>query len=422
METLNTNRAPVVIDVIPQAAAANAPYAARPQTTGGGTLMKASRQWASRPADERYTSLTALHAATLQHRQTSKAKVVASRALEVQPASGDDLAGLQVVGPNGAPVIPTHWAFGQLAQRAGAPAGYLRDLPAPLAADCINYGLKHSRDVEDLGVLLRAGAPVRERTATDNPSAAMQTGPATLAAVTGPNYGRVWNSDITGALLRRFGDGVNGHFRVPGIFGQRVEVTKENTTLYASDRDMFVFLADEDRRIEIPNRRDGQPGSLARGFFVWNSETGAGTLGIATFLFDYVCCNRIVWGSREYQEIRVRHTVSAPSRWLEEVAPAVEAYAASSATSVQTLIAAARAQTIGMPGSRADDVREFLAKRFTKSQAGAIMATHATEEGRPIETLWDAATGATAYARGLQYQDTRVDIEREAGKILNLAA
>lgn len=397
--------APVTIDAtrIPQAAPAGAPYAPRPQTTGGGTLMKASRQWASRPSDERYTSLTALHAATLAHRQSSRAKVVPSRAIEAQPASGDDLQGLQVVGPNGAPVLPTHWAFGQLAQRAGAPAGYLRDLPAPLAADCINYGLKHSRDVEDLGVLLRAS----------------DTGaPASLAAVTGPNYGRIWNSDIVAALVRRFGDGVNGHFRVPGIFGQRVEVTKENTTLYASDRDMFVFLADEDRRIEVPNRRDGQAGSLARGFFAWNSETGAGTFGLATFLFDYVCCNRIVWGSREYQEIKIRHTSGAPYRWIEEAAPAIEAYANSSTAGITAMIADARAKRIG----DADTVREFLAKRFTRSQAGAIMAAHTAEEGRPIETLWDAATGATAYARGIGYQDERVKIEREAGKILNLAS
>lgn len=417
---MNTNPVTINVTPIPVAQPAGAPYAARPQTSGGGTLMKASRQWSTRPADERYTSLTALHDATLAHRSASRQKVVASRAIEAQPASGDDLAGLQIVGPNGAPVIPTNWAFGQLAQRAGAPAGYLRDLPAPLAADCINYGLKHSRDVEDLGVLLRA-AP---RGLNDDAQGRVngEHMPATLAAVTGPNYGRVWNSDIVGALVRRFGDGVSGHFRVPGIFGQRVEVTKENTTLYASDRDMFVFLADEDRRIEIPNRRDGQAGSLARGFFVWNSETGAGTLGIATFLFDYVCCNRIVWGSREYQELRVRHTVSAPSRWLEDVAPAIEAYAESSTLGITSMIAAARAQTIGMQGSRADDVREFLAKRFTKSQAGAIMATHTAEEGRPIETLWDAATGATAYARGLQYQDVRVGIEREAGKILSLAA
>ena len=82
---------------------------------------------------------------------------------------------------------------------------------------------------------------------------------------------------------------------MPGIFGRNATVDKAYTTLYASDRDMFVFLADEDRRIEIPNRRDGKPGSLTRGFFVWNSELGNTTLGGGFFLFDYVCSNRYVW-------------------------------------------------------------------------------------------------------------------------------
>ena len=35
---------------------------------------------------------------------------------------------------------------------------------------------------------------------------------------------------------------------------------------------MFVFLADEENRIELPNRRAGRFGAFARGFFVWNSE------------------------------------------------------------------------------------------------------------------------------------------------------
>jgi len=43
--------------------------------------------------------------------------------------------------------------------------------------------------------------------------------------------------------------------RVPGEFGRRVTVTKENTTLYASDRDMFVFLADEENRMSRAARR-----------------------------------------------------------------------------------------------------------------------------------------------------------------------
>lgn len=365
------------------------------------TIHSVSSQWANRPADQRFTSLTELQSFTRAVRSRSVGKVIPSRQIEARPVDGDS-KGLVVVGPNGRPVAPTHYAFGQLAQLSGAPAGYLRALPAPLAADCINYGL-YKRDVEDVGVLLT------------NPVEGVSEA-AQLRAVTGPAYGRVWNSTVVDALVSRFGDGVTGHFRVPGEFGKRVEITKANTTIYGSDRDVFVFLADEERRIEIANRRDGQPGNFARGFIVWNSEVGAGTLGISAFLFDYVCCNRIIWGATQIQTVKVRHTQSAPVRWVEEIVPAVEAYARSSSGNVVQLIEHARA-------ARIDNIDEFLKNRkYTGAQVSAVKAAHLADEGRPIETLWDASVAVTAYARGVDYQDERVKLERDGGKIIELAA
>jgi hypothetical protein len=312
----------------------------------------------------------------------------------------NDIRALQCVGPNGGPVNLTHWSFGQLSSKIGAPAGYLRSLPGAMAADCLNYGLMRSQP-EDFGVLLYQNG-----------------GPAELRAVTGPSYGRIWNSTITSALVRNFGDGITGKFRVPGEFGKAVEVTKQNTTLYASDRDMFVFLADEENRIEVPNRRNGQSGEMARGFFVWNSEVGSATFGVATFLFDYVCSNRIVWGASGFQEMRIKHTASAPDRFIEQARPALLAYANSATSGIVQGIASAKAARIGDD----DAVTEFLAKRFTRNQVGAIKAAHMADEQRPIETLWDVATGVTAYAREIAYQDERVKLEREAGKILKMAA
>jgi len=356
--------------------------------------MTASRQWASRPDDQRFLSLTDMQAFMLANREHSTGSVISSRHLECIPT--EDNKGI-ILSANGEGYAPTHWAFGQVSQLAEAPAGYLRSLPAPLAADCINYGLQFKRDIEDVGVLLykNGGAPE-------------------LRAATGPRYGRIWNADIVSRLINQFGDGVNGRFRVPGVFGEIVDVTKQNTTLYASDRDMFVFLADEKNRIEVPNRRDGKNGTMARGFFVWNSEVGSATLGIATFLFDYVCANRIVWGADQYKEITLRHTVSAPDRFVEEVTPALEHYADSSAAGITDAIV--RAQN-----ARIDDVDKFLASRFGKRQVAAVKLAHEVDEGRPIETLWDATTAVTAYARSIPNQDRRVEVEREGGKILDLA-
>lgn len=360
------------------------------------TLMQASNQWASRPADQRFASLTALNAFVQHQKANSRATVTSSRRITLAPVEGSSKA-LVAVAAGGGTADLTNWSFGQIAQLAGAPAGYLRSLPAPMAADCVNYGLQHARDIEDIGVL-----------------AYKNGGPAIVRAATGPNYGRIWNATITQALVDRFGDGITGNWRVPGEFGKRVEITERNTTLFASDRDMFVFLADEDHRIEIANRRNGQSGSLARGFFVWNSEVGSSKFGIACFLFDYVCCNRIVWGAEGYQEITIRHTAGAPDRWLERVAPALEQYANNSVVGIQEGIKAAQK-------ARVENVDDFLAKRFTRSQVTAIKAAHMTDEQRPIETLWDASTAITAYARGIEYQDNRVSIEREAGKVLDMA-
>ena len=363
------------------------------------TLTAASRQWASRPDDERFVNLFDLHDHTTSQRQRSRGKVVSSRGVTAEPA-GNDHKGLVLRGPEGGVVTPSHFAFGQLANLAGAPAGYLRGLPSELAADCINYGLKVERDVSDVGLLVR-----RE-----------DAGVVSLAAATGPNYGRIWNNDLTAALVNRFGNGLDGDFTIPGEFSKKVEITKANTTLYAGDRDMFVFLADEQNRITLPNRRDGRSGSLARGFFLWNSEVGNSTLGFAMFLFDYACSNRIVWGAQGYKEIRLRHTSAAPDRWLEEVQPVIEAYSHSAASPIEAQLQAAQQK-------RVDNVEEFLkARKWTSTMIGRSLAAHEDEEGRPAETVWDLVTGATAYAKSIAHQDTRVGVERAAGKLLDLVA
>lgn len=359
-------------------------------------LMQASHQWMSRPDDERFTSLTEMLAHFQLVRSESRATVVPTRRMEALPAQ--DNKGLSL-GVDGKEYTATHHSFGQVAQLAESPAGYLRTLPSPIAADCINYGLQYKRgDIRDVGVLLRSN------------------GEDVLRAATGPNYGRIWNADIVEALIGRVGDGVTGAWRVPGEFGREVQVNKSNTTLYASDRDMFVFLADETNRIDLPERRNGQGGTLSRGFFLWNSEVGDKTFGLGTFLFDYVCQNRIVWGAEHYAEVRVRHTASAPDRFLSEMQPALEAYANASSKSITEAIDCARKARVD------DELDDFLAKRFGRRMASPLKAIHEAEEGRPIETLWDVATAATAYARSITHQDQRVAMEREAGKLIKLAA
>lgn len=373
------------------------------------TLMEASYQFMSRPDDERFANLHDLHNFTTSQKLSSKAKSVSSRKLKFAPT--DDNKGIVLEG-NHSEAHPTHWSFGQLSSLSGVQASLLRTQCehslAPLACDNLNAGMQVIRDVEDVGLLVREDYGPTYGFADTGKE-------ITLAAATGPKYGRIWNADVTSALVKKFGNGIgDSSWRVPGMFGEQLdEVTKQNTTLFASDRDMFVFLADEENRIILPNRRGGEKGSLARGFFIYNSEVGSKSLGLAFFLFDYVCCNRIVWGVEEFQKIAIRHTSCAPDRWMEEIIPTLRAYSRASARPIEARLLAAQEHKL-------DKAEDFLSKRFGPRIVPQIMSAHMSEEERPIETLWDASVAVTAYAKSIPHTDTRLELEKEGGKLLDL--
>ena len=94
---------------------------------------RVSSEWFNRPDDERYLSLDDLWASVKARSERSTSRIVETAKIHVE-ASRDNSERLQLILPKAdAPLAPTHWAFGQLASLVGAPASYLRQLPAPLA-------------------------------------------------------------------------------------------------------------------------------------------------------------------------------------------------------------------------------------------------------------------------------------------------
>jgi hypothetical protein len=107
------------------------------------TLNAASRQWASRPDDQRFLTLEDLVASVGARRELSRASDVRLDSLALShDADGDSLPTC----PNGQHIAFTNWSFGQLASLVGAPASYLRKLPAPLARLNLEWGLEGSDD------------------------------------------------------------------------------------------------------------------------------------------------------------------------------------------------------------------------------------------------------------------------------------
>jgi hypothetical protein len=100
----------------------------------GQRVSRVSSEWFSRPADERFLSLSELFASVRGRTERSRTRTVESAAIRVEARRDkSDRLALMLPGSETS-VAPTHWSFGQLAALVGAPAAYLRQLPAPLAA------------------------------------------------------------------------------------------------------------------------------------------------------------------------------------------------------------------------------------------------------------------------------------------------
>lgn len=376
--------------------------------TGGNNLWAAHNEWANRPEDERFQTLAALTERVKSRRMRARSNDATLSDLKITAEGGS-------VYVNGTTTraTPTNWSFGQLSASLGAPAGYLRKLPAQLAADCLMNGVKNSPKEAMKFMSL----------SNDDDNA-----PRTLQAVTSPTYGRIWDADVA-EMAGRIVERTNGRFHNPLAYKVAGRLGGETVPsgLYASDRDIFIFMIDGGSLLEIGDRA-----KLNRGFFLWNSEVGSKTFGLTTFLFNVVCGNHIVWGAEDVNTWTVRHTKNGPYRFDGEATPRLMNYIESSAKPLEDAIRRATeysiAKELGEPITSklsADQIQLFLATRvkgakFTKAEAREAMETAMREEGK-CETLWDLSQGMTAYARGFDFMDARTELETRAGRILDLA-
>ena len=388
----------------------NAPVtgAYRVDISRGHNVSRVSSEWFSRPEDEKFLSLTDLYDNVRTRAEQATTRIVESRSLRVE-ARADNPERLTLFVPGeDMPIAPTNWSFGQLSSLVGAPASYLRSLPAALAGINLQHGL-----------LAHRGEQVKLLQTQD--------GRAELRAVTGPDYGRIWDHELVAAVMKIAGNGVGDtRWKVPGVldwssmhYNPFVDVTRDTTTLYASDRDVFLFLVDDTHPIEAGRLANGDPDLFFRGFYCWNSEVGSKTLGIATFYLRAVCMNRNLWGVENFEEISIRHSKFAANRFAHEAAPALENFADSSASGFIQGIRAARERIV----ARTDEDRQtFLrGQGFSKAETGKIIATVLAEEGHPPASIFDFVQGITAHARSKSNQDSRLDVEAKGRRLLERA-
>lgn len=375
----------------------------------GGHDGALSHQWYSRPDDERFLSLEELSAFVNERQSRSFAGKFQLKQLRAV-VEGD---GMYIAAPTKGGerlLTPTNWGFSQLCSRLRVGQSFLTDIPSDLAVPVINHYLDR-RGKEDVKIFGEIGK---------------KKGDATLfKAANSPAYGRIYDSLLVDAVIKLVE--ADPGWKIPGTMDWRtmqhnpnVTVTKQNTTLYASDRDVWLFLCKDANPVQAGVLPNGEPDWYFPGFYCWNSEVGAATLGIAVFWLRAVCENRNLWGIQDRITVKIKHSKNALDRFIDEVEPLLLNLINKGSGNFVEAIETARNNVIAVDE---DERHEYLKTwSFTKGDRQKIIDTVWHEEGEPLSTVFHAAQGVTALARTIPHQNRRIELERIGERMLLSAA
>ena len=355
------------------------------------TAYTAHREWATRPPDERFASVSALYEAARVRRARTEERTIETHQVRTAAETDDDLVVRETSGHT-APL--THWSFEQLAAIAGAPPKYLRTLPAPIASSAINVGLERQR---------REGHQLFADRET----------PWTIHAITSPRYARVHHDELASRVLGLMAD--HPGWSLPlgykdGVYG--AELVPSGA--YLGDRDLFLFLVDGNRDLDDPT--DASHGGLFRGFILRNSDVGAAALTLDVFLYRAVCGNNIIWGFRHVAGFRRRHIgASIHHAWtdsLGEVRAALDADLAAD----RTILLRATSQELG---ETREKVIEGVMQRLDLPRKHALDAyTMAEQHETNPRSVWGYVQGLTRLSQHTPWQDSRFTLDRAASRLL----
>lgn len=379
-------------------------------------LSEAHNEWATRPADQRFWNLSDLHNRMLQYKNDARVVEVNTQKLTVE-ARG--IKGLVLRGENSAADF-TFGSFGQLCGLTGLPAGLMRDMPAALVAQNMNWGLKE-RDTADMAT--RCLVDTRMKAVRGFSSA---------------TYGRIWNSDITGRLLPLLEQGWRGApARPSGIGDEMSRLATEKDVLenvmpglgikvgdmiapagfYGDADKMFVFMVNERNTVKAGNV------DLCKGFFISNAESPGQAEKITTFLYSNVCSNHIVWDAQQIIRSKVVHKGNAEGRAWRNLYHELNVYANQSVADMEGKINAAQNKEVGKDKTEIVD-NLYKLKIETRGALGDAYeeAIQHPEDGQTSpRSVWGMVQGFTRLSQKQRYIERRVDMDRAASKILALA-
>lgn len=380
-------------------------------------LDRAHRQWATRPIDQRFWTIEEAKLASFRHYESRVEKAFPLASLRVQPTADNDLA---LVNPNGGAAEFTNFSFGQFCSMVGAPSAALAKRSAPLVANYLNECIRDTaadREVQCLVYL---------------------NGHATVMCMTGMAYARIHNWE----LLDRLGNLPDGWMIPParpahddprarpctvedlekwkdfGV-GQWIPLGSliAPAGVYVSDRDMFVFLVNRNRYVDLPGGKE----VVYRGFFISQSEFGDRALNVETFNYESICGNHFCWGASNVVSFTFRHVGQIRDKFAPAYAAAIKS-ADKDTSEERKRITAAQSFDLGQTK---DEVIDWITGKSIlgakKAEAAyAVAEQFADIHGSP-RSAWGFASGVTRLSQDTGYQNEREVLDRAAGKVLDVA-
>lgn len=372
-------------------------------------LNQASWQWATRPDDERFWTIAELDTYVHDRKESARQKTT-----NMNDWRFIRTGGFGAIESKGTTLSLTDWSLGQLCSKTRVPRALLSRLSPALGSQVIQESIRTCDEPE-----VTALADVNKMS---------------LRAITSNSYQRVWDTDLVQAAWTLYD---SGNWVVPpGISfggprcrpateedcmsGSRVKVGDliGPSGLYASDRDIFIFMVTSQPVID-----DGGQG-LRRGFFLSNSETGARSLSLTTFLFEEVCGNHIVWSASAVTELKAIHRgkkVETVLRSIVKPNGLLANYHTLAASAEEDQIRKAQVTYLGdTPTEAMAYASSLTGLSLTNVRAIFSLGQNDTRFGDPA-TVWGFCQAMTCWSQQRKHADSRLSIDVNCNVLMTQA-
>jgi len=360
-----------------------------------GVLDTASHQLMSRPDDEIFPDIDSL-IAHLEWREAITESAPFQKIEVVSHTTGVPVALLL----DDTEYHPTHYSWTSVCQLAGAPPKYINTLSPELASRCLNYGIARRADKmgQESNVALTSGDTVR--------------------AFYSDKYSRLPDVEVAKCVRdTAYPLGYRPAGEFAGKRGGLAPVKPEATGLYASDRDIFLFLANEEGGFEI----DGD--TFYHSLIVTNSEGGVRRVSFISALYRYICGNYLIWDAKDILQVSGVHRGDTPYKVLDmmgKVLAGYDQYRRQMAEVDRARIIAARTTAFADTPELAAE-RLHKEYRLPKKQSEVVLKYAADDRGYPQDPLsvFGIAQGMTLASQTNPYMDSRFDLDVLAGRVLH---